>query len=57
LYLVAGDNSLELQADSIISSTRSGPGDAWQKVHLWIADLITSIKDNFKNQDTTFYRL
>lgn len=55
LYLIAGDNSLELQADSIISATRSGPNDSWQKVHLWIADLINSVKDNFKNQETTFF--
>ncbi len=55
LYLVAGDNRLELQADRIISATRSGPDDAWQKVHLWITDLIHSIKGNFQNIDVTFF--
>ena len=55
LYLIAGDNTLELQADRIISATRSGLDDAWQKVHLWIADLINSVKENFKDTETTFF--
>ena len=43
LYLIAGDPSLELQAQVINQiSGQSLPTDAWKNVHNWLKDLISS---------------
>ena len=38
LYLVAGDEQLELQAPRVRAATERGPDDAWRLVHMWIRD-------------------
>ncbi|MBX4288795.1 hypothetical protein K4G89_21570, partial [Mycobacterium tuberculosis] len=40
LYLVTGDEQLELQASRVVGASFPGPHDAWRTVHLWINDLI-----------------
>jgi len=46
VYLVVGDEKLELQSSRVSSATdeNRGPDDAWRIVHLWITDLISDIK-------------
>jgi cellulose biosynthesis protein BcsQ len=44
LFLVAGDPSLELQAQAINQiAAQTLPANAWANVHSWVSDLITSI--------------
>lgn len=44
MYLVAGDPSLELQAQAINQiAAQSLPANAWANAHSWVIDLITAI--------------
>jgi len=45
LYLVVGDDNLELQTPQVLGATRPGPQDAWRSVHLWLRDLIVDIEN------------
>lgn len=40
VFLVAGDDELEILGSRVSNATSPGPDDAWAKVHLWLADLI-----------------
>jgi chromosome partitioning protein len=44
LYLVVGDEELEIQASRVANATNPGPDDAWRLVHNWISDLIADVK-------------
>ncbi|NKC30178.1 ParA family protein [Falsiroseomonas selenitidurans] len=55
VYLVAGDEELEIQSSRVSNATRPGPPDAWRVVHSWIADLISDIKDSWGGQETTVF--
>lgn len=43
LFLVVGDEALEIQMSRVSNATVPGPPDAWRLVHTWISDLITDI--------------
>lgn len=51
LFLIAGDEQLELQAPRVRSATQPGPDDAWRLVHMWIRDLIADIVDSWDDAD------
>ena len=51
VYLVVGDEKLELQSSRVSSATNPGPNDAWRIVHLWITDLISDIKRSWNDED------
>jgi cellulose biosynthesis protein BcsQ len=51
VYLVVGDEKLELQSSRVSSATNPGPHDAWQVVHLWITDLISDIKRSWNDEE------
>ncbi|MBL4303864.1 ParA family protein [Vibrio fluvialis] len=51
VYLVAGDEQLEIQASRVMSATFPGPQDAWRIVHLWIRDLIDDIQNSWNEED------
>lgn len=55
LYLVPGDEQLEVQASRVISATTPGPTDAWRLVHIWISDLIEDIKFSLDSDDLTVF--
>lgn len=55
LYLVTGDERLELQSSRISNATNPGPDDAWRTVHLWINDLISDVKNEWNNDNTTVF--
>lgn len=40
LFLVVGDEALEIQMSRVSNATVPGPADAWRLVHTWISDLI-----------------
>lgn len=50
LFIVVGDEHLELQGSRVLSATRPGAPDAWRAVHLWITDLITDIQYSWNNE-------
>lgn len=55
LFLVAGDEQLEIQASRVANATRPGPQDAWRTVHLWIADLIADIQTSWNNDENCVF--
>lgn len=55
LYLVAGDEQLELQSSRVTGATFPGPEDAWRTVHLWIRDLIHDIRLSWGEQESCFF--
>ena len=44
LFMVVGDEQLEMQSSRVSNATRPGPEDAWRSAHLWIRDLIEDIR-------------
>ena len=55
VYLVVGDEQLEIQASRVTSATFPGPQDAWRIVHLWIRDLITDIQTSWNKEDSCVF--
>ena len=55
LYLVTGDEQLEIQASRVLAATNPGPTDAWRIVHTWINDLIEDIQRSWNKSDTTVF--
>lgn len=55
LYLVTGDEQLEMQASRVLGATAPGPTDAWRIVHTWISDLIEDIQRQWHQDDTTVF--
>ena len=58
LYLVVGDEELEVQASRVSNATNPGPIDAWRLVHGWVSDLIADIRVSWDIKDFDgLYRL
>jgi chromosome partitioning protein len=55
LYLVVGDESLEIQTSRVSNATNPGPSDAWRIVHSWISDLISDIRNFWNVTDSTVF--
>jgi chromosome partitioning protein len=55
LFLVVGDESLEIQTSRVSNATNPGPTDAWRLVHGWISDLIADIRDSWNVKDCTVF--
>lgn len=55
LFLVIGDEALEIQTSRVAKATNPGPADAWRLVHGWVSDLITDIKDAWDFTDVTVF--
>jgi len=55
VFLVAGDEQLEMQSSRVMSATFPGPNDAWRVVHLWIRDLINDIQNSWNNADSCVF--
>jgi chromosome partitioning protein len=55
LYLVVGDEQLEVQASRVSRATNPGPTDAWRLVHGWISDLIADIRQSWDVLDSTVF--
>lgn len=55
LYLVVGDEKLELQSSRVASATYPGVEDAWRYVHLWIKDLIEDVKKSWNYCDCRIF--
>ena len=55
LYLVVGDEGLEVQTSRVANATNPGPADAWRIVHGWITDLIADVRLSWNVQDSTVF--
>lgn len=55
LYLVTGDEELEVLASRVANATQPGPDDAWARVHLWIRDLITDVQQSWNVRESTVF--
>nr|VFK58432.1 MAG: Cellulose biosynthesis protein BcsQ [Candidatus Kentron sp. TUN]VFK67330.1 MAG: Cellulose biosynthesis protein BcsQ [Candidatus Kentron sp. TUN] len=51
LYLVVGNELLELQSSKVSGATNPGPEEAWRIVHLWIRDLIIDINQLWNEEE------
>lgn len=55
LYLICGDEELELQSAQIQLACNAGPTDAWRIVHTWIRDLIEDVKNAWNQEYITVF--
>ena len=55
LYLIAGDEELEMLASRVDGAARPGPDDAWPKVHQWILDLIDDVRQRWNVEQLTVF--
>lgn len=55
LFLVPGDEQLEIQGSRVLGATAPGPTDAWRIVHTWISDLIADIQRLWNQENTTVF--
>jgi len=55
LFLICGDERLELQASRVSGATNTGPADAWSIVHRWISDMINDVRVAWDHQDCTIF--
>ncbi|WP_448663304.1 ParA family protein [Sphingomonas sp. CJ20] len=55
LYLVCGDEELEMQASRIQLACSAGPNNAWQIVHTWIRNLIDDVRASWNQDNITVF--
>ncbi|HMS19988.1 ParA family protein [uncultured Sphingorhabdus sp.] len=55
LFLVCGDEELEMQAAGIRLACSAGPADSWRIVHTWISDLIDDVKHSWNQENITVF--
>ena len=55
LFLVGGDEQLEIQASRVRGATIPGPTEAWRMVHTWISNLIEDIQNSWNQENTTVF--
>ncbi len=55
LFLVVGDESLEVQTSRVSNATNPGPPDAWRIVHGWISELISDIRNSWNVSNSTVF--
>jgi len=55
LYLVVGDEELEVQASRVSNAAVPGPTDAWRVVHSWISDLISDVRTSWDVTDCAVF--
>jgi len=51
LYLLTGDEQLEIQMARVAGLTQSGPQNSWQLVHTWISDLIGDVRTAWNSEE------
>jgi chromosome partitioning protein len=55
LYLICGDDELEIQSNRVLGACNPGPTDAWRIVHTWISDLIEDVRLSWNQQNITVF--
>ena len=55
LFLVCGDEELEMQSSQVQLACRAGPTDSWRIVHTWISDLIEDVRASWDQANITVF--
>jgi|SRR5665213_2901239 len=55
LFLVVGDETLEIQASRVSRAMLPGPADAWRFVHGWISNLIADVRHSWNVTDSAVF--
>lgn len=55
LYIVCGDEELEMQAASVQLACAAGPADSWRIVHTWIRDLVEDVRAAWGQNNITVF--
>lgn len=55
LFLITGDEQLEIQASRVRGATAPGPTDAWRVVHTWINDLIEDVQNSWNQSNSVVF--
>jgi chromosome partitioning protein len=55
VYLVCGDEELEMQAGRIQLACTAGPPDAWRIVHTWMRNLIDDVRASWDQRNITVF--
>lgn len=55
LFIVCGDEELEMQASQVQLACNAGPADAWRIVHTWISDLIQDVREAWNQEHITTF--
>lgn len=56
LYLVCGDEELEMQTSSVLGFSNSAqPDDAWRRVHTWVRDLVEDARRAWGQENITVF--
>lgn len=55
LFLVVGDEELEVQSSRVANATVPGPQDSWRLVHGWVSDLIEDIRVSWNVTESTVF--
>lgn len=55
LYLVCGDEELEMQSAGIQLACNAGPNNSWQIVHTWIRNLIDDVRNAWNQENITVF--
>lgn len=55
VYLICGDEELEMQASGIRLACSAGPANSWQIVHTWIRDLIEDVRRSWNQENITVF--
>lgn len=55
LFLVSGDEQLEIQASRVRGATVPGPTEAWRIVHTWISNLIEDVQTAWNQVNGTVF--
>lgn len=55
LYLICGDDELEMQADRVRLACTAGPDDSWRIVHTWISNLIEDVRRSWNQKEITVF--
>ncbi len=55
VFLVVGDEQLEIQSSRVSAAAFPGPQDAWRIVHTWISDLIQDISTAWNQHPYTVF--
>ena len=55
LYIICGDEELEMQSSQVRMACAAGPDDAWRIVHTWMSDLIKDVRLSWGQRDITVF--
>lgn len=55
LYLIPGDEQLEVQSTRVVGAASPGPTDAWRIVHTWMRDLIKDVHVAWAQENTAVF--